>query len=159
MKSGKQQQQGAALVIGLVMLTVLTLLTASSMTSSTLSLRMADNVKQQDIASQAAESALMQALTSTAPFTLDGTVVLNSPVREQMNFTYQGDGDDAGTATSQVRTFLRERLGASEGCEIDDSKFGSGGCVHQHFLMNTVTTSGRGGSQSQNMGFYIRVPN
>ncbi len=160
MKSGKQQQQGAALVIGLVMLTVLTLLTASSMTSSTLSLRMADNVKQQDIASQAAESALMQALTSTAPFTLDGSVVLDSPVRDQMTFIYQGDGDDGpGTATSVVRTFLRDRLSPSTGCEMDDSSSGSGGCMYQHFLLNSVTTSSRGGTQNQDMGFYIRVPN
>ncbi len=152
-----KHQQGAALVIGLVLLTVLTLLTASSMTSSTLSLRMADNVKQQDIASQAAESALMQALTSTAPFTLDGTAAINSPVRDPMTFIYQGDGEGAGTATSSVRTFLRDRLSPSTGCEMDDQFFGSG-CTHQHFLMNATATSSRGGTQNQNMGFYIRVP-
>ena len=157
MTTGKQQQ-GAALVIGLVLLTVLTLLTASSMTSSTLSLRMADNVKQQDIASQASESALMRALTSTAPFALDGSVVINSPVRDPMTFTYQGDGEGSGNATTLVSTILRDRLSPATGCEMDD-QFGGSGCLHQHFLMVATTNSSRGGLQRQNMGFYIRVPN
>ena len=156
MNSGKHQQQGAALVIGLVLLTVLTLLTASSMTSSTLSLRMADNVKQQDIASQATESALMQALTSTTPFTLTSGSVFNAPVRQALNFEYLGEG--SGTANTTVRTFLQDRLSPSTGCEMDD-QFGGSGCLHQHFEMRAATTSNRGSTQNQNMGFYIRVPN
>ncbi|MFK8032127.1 MAG: PilX N-terminal domain-containing pilus assembly protein [Gammaproteobacteria bacterium] len=151
-----QQQKGAALVIGLVLLTVLTLLTASSMTTSTLSLRMADNVKQQDIASQAAESALMRALTSNAPFLLAGGLQINDPVREDFTFTYNGNG--SGAATSTVSTLLKDRLSPSTGCEMDDQQGGSG-CTHQHFVMNAATASSRGGSKTQSMGFYIRVPN
>ena len=154
--AGHQRQQGAALVIGLVLLTVLTLLTASSMTSSTLSLRMADNVKQEDIASQAAESALMQALTSTVPFLLDGTVALDGPVRAPFTYPYPATG--TGAVNTVVSTLLRDRLSPATGCEMDD-QLGGSGCTYQHFVMNAVTTSGRGGSQTQNMGFYIRVPN
>ena len=155
MKTSLQQQSGAALVIGLVLLTVLTLLTASSMTSSTLSLRMADNVKQQDIASQAAESALMLQLISNAPFTLNGTVQINESVRgDPIAVAY----DDAGTATTIVETFLRDRLSPSTGCEMDDQRGGSG-CTHQHFRVDALATSNRGGTSTQSMGFYIRVPN
>ncbi len=154
--ANSSSQQGAALVIGLVLLTVLTLLTASSMTSSTLSLRMADNVKQQDIAAQAAESALMRALTSTVPFTLDGSVLLDGEVRAPLEYNYNGTG--AGTASTTITTILRDRLSPSTGCEMDDS-LGSSGCTHQHFEMQATTTSSRGGTQNQNMGFYIRVPN
>lgn len=152
----RTSQRGAALVIGLVLLTVLTVLTASSMTSSTLSLRMADNVKQQDVAFQAAESALMQALTSPTPFTLDGTVLLDQFVREDMVFSYTGNG--AGSAETVVRTVLRDRLSADFGCEENGAVFSSG-CTHQHFRMEAETSSGRGGTDEQAMGFYIRVPN
>lgn len=155
MHTTKHSQQGAALVIGLVLLTVLTLLTASSMNTSTLSLRMADNVKQQDVAFQAAESALMQALTSPAPFTLDGTVNIDEVVRDSMSFTYSGNG--SGAAETTVNTFLRDKLSPSTGCEMDDSFFGSG-CAYQHFQMTAETTSNRGGADDQTMGFYIRVP-
>lgn len=158
LSAGHQGQQGAALVIGLVLLTVLTLLTASSMSSSTLSLRMADNVKQADIASQASESALMRSLTSTAPYyTLSG-VALNDPVRDPITYPYPATG--TGAVSTVVSTLLRDRLSPTTGCEMDDQRRGSG-CTYQYFEMNAVTTStsSRGATQTQNMGFYIRVPN
>ncbi len=157
LSAGHQRQQGAALVIGLILLTVLTLLTASSMSSSTLSLRMADNVKQADIASQASESALMRSLTSTAPYTLSG-VALGGSVRDPITYPYPATG--TGAVSTVVSTLLRDRLSPTTGCEMDDQLRGSG-CTYQHFEMNAVTTStsSRGATQTQNMGFYIRVPN
>ncbi|MEM7083575.1 MAG: PilX N-terminal domain-containing pilus assembly protein [Pseudomonadota bacterium] len=150
------RQRGAALLMGLILLTVLTLLSLSSMTQSTLSLRMADNVKQEDIAAQAAESALMQALTSTAPFNMDGSVLINEQVRDPLEFDYLNDG--ISTASTTVTTILRDKLPGS-GCSLN-SEFGSpDGCTYQHFQMNAIGTSGRGGTQNQNMGFYIQVPN
>ena len=50
------RQQGAVLVMALVMLTVLTLIGVSSMSSSTLELKVAGNTQQHDIAFQAAQS-------------------------------------------------------------------------------------------------------
>ncbi|MGD2160098.1 MAG: pilus assembly PilX N-terminal domain-containing protein, partial [Gammaproteobacteria bacterium] len=50
------KQQGAVLVMALVMLTVLTLIGVSSMSSSTLELKVAGNTQQHDIAFQAAQS-------------------------------------------------------------------------------------------------------
>ena len=52
------RQQGAVLVMALVMLTVLTLIGVSSMSSSTLELKVAGNTQQHDIAFQAAQSVI-----------------------------------------------------------------------------------------------------
>ena len=61
MKYKKQyikKQQGAVLVMALVMLTVLTLIGVSSMSSSTLELKVAGNTQQHDVAFQAAQSVI-----------------------------------------------------------------------------------------------------
>ena len=52
------KQQGAVLVMALVMLTVLTLIGVSSMSSSTLELKVAGNTQQHDTAFQAAQSVI-----------------------------------------------------------------------------------------------------
>ena len=70
----QRRQSGAALIVGLILLAILTVLTATSMNSSTLSLRMADNVKQADLAFKAAESVLNNQFYSGGPLTLDGTI-------------------------------------------------------------------------------------
>lgn len=53
-----QRQQGAALIVGLVMMVVLTLLAVSSMNTATLELTMASNNQEQENAFQAAETAV-----------------------------------------------------------------------------------------------------
>ena len=53
-----KNQQGAVLVMALVMLTVLTLIGVSSMSSSTLELKVAGNTQQHDIAFQAAQTVI-----------------------------------------------------------------------------------------------------
>ncbi|MDQ7015615.1 MAG: PilX N-terminal domain-containing pilus assembly protein, partial [Gammaproteobacteria bacterium] len=57
-----QQQQGAALMVGLVMLLVLTLLGVSNMRMTTLELRMSANTQNRNQAFQAAASAIAPAL-------------------------------------------------------------------------------------------------
>jgi type IV pilus assembly protein PilX len=52
------RQRGAALIVGLVMMVVLTLLAVSSMNTATLELLMARNNQEQENAFQAAESAI-----------------------------------------------------------------------------------------------------
>lgn len=56
--SPRQRQQGAALIMGLVLLLIMTLLGISSMRSTTLQERMAGAMHDQNLALQAAESAL-----------------------------------------------------------------------------------------------------
>ena len=54
----KYQQQGAALVVGLIVLLIMTLLGISSMSASTAELKMASNLQTQDTGFQAVETAI-----------------------------------------------------------------------------------------------------
>jgi len=58
-----QRQQGAALIVGLVLMTVLTLLAVSTMRTSTLELAMAGNAQYHEQATQMAESGIRDAIS------------------------------------------------------------------------------------------------
>jgi type IV pilus assembly protein PilX len=62
--SAPRRQRGAALVIGLILLLVLTILAVSGVMTSTLELRMVGNQQQQERAFQAAEIAVEEALAN-----------------------------------------------------------------------------------------------
>jgi hypothetical protein len=72
MSRGPHRQQGAALVIGLILLVVLTILAVSGVFTSTMELRMVRNTQSQEHAFQAAEVAVEDALANPvlrrAPF-------------------------------------------------------------------------------------------
>jgi type IV pilus assembly protein PilX len=83
-ESGLKRQQGAALVIGLILLVVLTILAVSGVFTSTMELRMVRNTQSQERAFQAAEVAIEDALanpvlSTSAPFNQADTAVPNSP--------------------------------------------------------------------------------
>ena len=64
--SSQQQQKGAVLIVGLIMLFVMTLISVSSMTSSVLETRMSTNFRDRQVAFQAAEAALRRGERLTA---------------------------------------------------------------------------------------------
>jgi type IV pilus assembly protein PilX len=61
---GPRRQQGAALVIGLILLVILTILAVSGVFTSTMELRMVGNTQNQERAFQAAEVAIEDALAN-----------------------------------------------------------------------------------------------
>ncbi|MGH8242991.1 MAG: PilX N-terminal domain-containing pilus assembly protein, partial [Steroidobacteraceae bacterium] len=63
---GPVRQNGAALVIGLVLLVVLTILAVSGVFGATMEMRMAANAQLQERAFQAAEVAIEEALANPA---------------------------------------------------------------------------------------------
>jgi type IV pilus assembly protein PilX len=78
------RQQGAALVVGLILLLVLTILAVSGVFTSTMELRMVRNTQTQERAFQAAEVAVEDALanpvlSTSATFTQPTIAVPNSP--------------------------------------------------------------------------------
>jgi type IV pilus assembly protein PilX len=80
---GFQRQQGAALVVGLILLLVLTILAVSGVFTSTMELRMVRNTQSQERAFQAAEVAIEDALanpvlSTSAAFSQGDTAVPNS---------------------------------------------------------------------------------
>jgi type IV pilus assembly protein PilX len=81
--TGYQRQQGAALVVGLILLLVLTILAVSGVFTSTMELRMVRNTQSQERAFQAAEVAVEDALanpvlSTSAGFSQGTTDVPNS---------------------------------------------------------------------------------
>jgi type IV pilus assembly protein PilX len=81
---GARRQQGAALVIGLILLVVLTILAVSGVFTSTMELRMVGNNQNQERAFQAAEVAVEDALgnpvlSTSAVFNQATVAVPNSP--------------------------------------------------------------------------------
>ena len=81
---GPRRQQGAALVIGLILLVVLTILAVSGVFTSTMELRMVRNTQSQEHAFQAAEVAIEDALanpvlSTSAAFNQATIAVPNSP--------------------------------------------------------------------------------
>jgi len=77
-------QQGAALVVGLILLVVLTILAVSGVFTSTMELRMVRNTQSQERAFQATEVGIEDALanpvlSTSAPFNQGTTAVPNSP--------------------------------------------------------------------------------
>jgi type IV pilus assembly protein PilX len=76
----RPRQQGAALVVGLILLLVLTILAVSGVVTSTFELRNVANQQQQERAFQAAEVAVERALTTAVATTSTPTVVARTPV-------------------------------------------------------------------------------
>jgi type IV pilus assembly protein PilX len=81
---GNHRQQGAALVIGLILLLVLTILAVSGVFTSTMELRMVRNTQSQERAFQAAEVAIEDALanpvlSTSTPFNQATVAVPNQP--------------------------------------------------------------------------------
>lgn len=97
MNPGFRRQQGAALVIGLILLVVLTILAVSGVFTSTMELRMVRNTQSQEHSFQAAEVAIEDALanpvlSTSAVFNQATIDVPNSPGDQysyQMQFVGQ----------------------------------------------------------------------
>ncbi len=80
-----QKQQGAALIVGLILLVVITILAISGMNTATTELAMARNDQNQENAFQAAETGLEQALglgsfSTSANITVTREISLNESV-------------------------------------------------------------------------------
>jgi hypothetical protein len=88
-----QRQRGAALIVGLVLMTVLTLLAVSTMRTSTLELVMAGNAQYHEQATQLAETGIQDAISRIN----NGDIALDATDGWLMNFSEviltQGGGE------------------------------------------------------------------
>ena len=98
------KQQGAVLVMALVMLTVLTLIGVSSMSSSTLELKVAGNTQQHDIAFQAAQSIIDVAASEDPANTNNYQVFKTDPAQAGFKQIINYASSD-GEASAQAETF------------------------------------------------------
>ena len=110
-----EEQKGAVLVMALVMLTVLTLIGVSSMSSSTLELKVASNTQQHDIAFNAAQT-VIDITASEDPMNTNNYQVFISdpddPLFEQIINYASADGE----ANAQAATYwvgCKKNIGSS----------------------------------------------
>ena len=122
----KNRQSGAALVVGLVLLVVVTVLAVSGMNTATTELAMARNDQNYENAFQAAESGLDQSL-SQQPFNPGAPVVLVQNL----------NANDTVTATIQFED--------SSVAPADSAYSWGSGIMAHHFIATSVAQSKRAG--------------
>lgn len=137
------KQRGAALVVGLILLMVLTVLGVSGMNTSTLELTMASNAQFQQDAFQAAETGIDIAIESRGYSTVPNAPGNFIPV------TPLGDG----TYTTQAVTTFQQTtpvpdLGFSGGEGVQ------GGIQAFHFDVVSIGIGPRGATSTHNQSFY-----
>jgi type IV pilus assembly protein PilX len=134
--SPRTSERGAALVVGLVMLLVLTVLGVSGMNTATLELVMANNTQSQQTAFQAAETAIDLAVGNGTFLTSVPTNFLSGGSRAVMNCV----------ATTPVPD-IAFSMGAP-----------SGSAQAYHFDVVAVGTGPRNSVGTHNQSFYIVGP-
>lgn len=140
------RQRGAALVVGLILLLVLTLLAISGMSTATLELQMTGNQQFSQNAFQAAETGIDRALasgnfTTVAPVVVTATAVPGSTT-ESFN-TRTEFNDDNGVTPVPAGGFS---LGVS------------GGFQAYHFDVTSTGTSSRNATSTHVQSFYVVGP-
>lgn len=140
------RQRGAALVVGLILMLVMTVLGVSGMNTATLELTMAGNAQSQQDAFQAAETGIDIAISQGNFATIaDGFVEPTSI----------GEEDDV--VTTEARTRFQQTT------PVPDIAFsmgvGGGGVQAFHFEVVAVGRGPRNALSTHNQNFYIVGPN
>lgn len=133
-----QAQRGAALIVGLVLLLVMTLLGVAAMRTSTLQLVMAGNSQYSQLAFQAAESGIEN------EFNAGG---LTTTLNRDENYDL-GDGTEVDTHIEYTSSTAVPSGGYS---------IGAGFQAH-HFEIRAIGTAPRGATSIHRQGLYIVGP-
>lgn len=131
-----RRQNGAALIIGLLLLLVLTVFAVTAMSTSTLELTLAGNNQFSEDAFQAAESAI------EAEF-LQGESAPGLP--RSNDYTFNGVSTASTTTAYQVT-----RL-APPGYSLTEYQ-------SDHYLITSVGSSGKNASSTNQQGFFVVIP-
>lgn len=136
----KNQQSGAALVVGLIMLLVLTVLGVSGMNTTVVERRMANNMQVAQNAYQASQTGIERAINAGAFNTGVAVVAPNAEI-------LAGSGNFVATTT----TFIEATL--AEGGSIGD-----GGFLAYHFTIQSNGTSANNATSNQIQEFFVEGP-
>jgi len=139
------REAGAALVIGLILLLVLTVLAISGVVTSTLELRMVSNQQQQERSFQAADTGVERAMAS-AVFSTTGTVTqARAPI------------EPAATDSDEFEYTLQFAAESSMPTVPTGYSLGSGFQAY-HFVVDASGYSSGGAESDHTQGFYIVGP-
>jgi len=161
-----QRQSGVALVVGLLLLLVLTILAISGMTTATLELQMAGNEQYQERAFQAAEAGVEQAMaagiytTSVAAVAGQYTYPVvgePEPIRGEGLQTADCD-DQSGETAGQCEYFIRFDQAAGT-TPVPGGGYSLGtGLQAYHFVVDSFGVAERGAQSGHTQSFYIIGP-
>jgi type IV pilus assembly PilX-like protein len=135
--NNKRQQSGAALVIGLIILLVMTLLGVSSMNSSRTELKIAANIQNKSVAFQTAETATQRVIVN--PATKWGNILTTQ------TFSYAPSGENFSASTNMKFIDCRNN---PEGYSLegdgvaDGSGSGNRAVIHQLRSVGSKNASG-----------------
>lgn len=117
-----QRQEGAVLVVALILLVVLTMLGISAIESTKLETRMAANTEEYNRTFQMAEAGLVQTISGKSKTELQGFAVENEFIRQPDIKLQDADGNDLeGRAECCLMKPKAERQGLVEGSGTDTS--------------------------------------
>jgi type IV pilus assembly protein PilX len=144
MSASPKKQSGAAMVVGLIVLLIMTLLGVSSMGSMTTELKMAANVQNQNTAFQAATAAIEAIKADPAiNWVDDASSVIGNPITSQPATNYKVSKDNS-LATTQATIVY-------SGCKSvvsGDSLTAEGGSM---FLVHEIQVTGQALNSSNNV--------
>jgi hypothetical protein len=141
--ASRTSQQGAALVVGLILMLVLTVLGISGMNTATLELVMANNTQSQQSAFQAAETGIDRAI-GAPDFPTNAPVPFPLAPLGDGTYSTQSVMDCVTTTWVPDRSFS---MGA-----------GTAGAQAYHFDVVSVGTGPRNATATHNQSFYIVGP-
>jgi type IV pilus assembly protein PilX len=162
----RTKQSGAALVVGLLLLLVLTILAISGITTATLELQMAGNEQYQERAFQAAEAGIEQAMAAgvytTDPATIaaqyNNPTSLEPTVKRGAGTQIAECADQSAAVTDQCEYFLRFDQAAGI-TPVPGGGYSLGtGLQAYHFIVDAVGVAQRGAQSEHTQSFYIIGP-
>ena len=162
----KSRQSGAALVVGLLLLLVLTILAISGMTTATLELQMAGNEQYQERAFQFAEAGVEQAMAAGV-FTTDPAAAaaqFDDPTSPDPT-PIRGEGTQIANCANQsvddedqCEYFMRFDQAAGV-TPVPGGGYSLGtGLQAYHFVVESVGVAERGAQSEHTQSFYIIGP-
>ena len=160
-----RRESGAALVVGLILLLVLTLLAISGMTTASLELQMAGNEQYQKRAFEAADAGVEQAMaagvynTNVTVGTYDNPAAINPvPERGAGQPIANCDEVDSPTDAEQCEYFLRFDQQSGQ-TVVPGGGYSIGtGFEAYHFVIDSYGVAERGGSAEHRQSFYVVGP-
>jgi type IV pilus assembly protein PilX len=132
------RQRGAALVVGLIMLVIVTLLAIGGMNTAALELIMAGNEQYRQKAFAASEAGIEVGLTKVATVVQDGK-------------DHEATGDAPGADSGEKYTTQSRYLGD----DLNIPGFSSGKFVGFHYQITSTGTSARGAQSLQQQGAFV----
>ena len=161
----RTRQSGAALIVGLIMLLVLTLLAVSGMTTASLELLMAGNMQYQERSFQAADAGVEQALT-TGVYNTNVTTGSYDDVTALNPVPVRGTGDpvqncaepDDPEPAEECEYFVRFDMQAGQ-TPVPGGGYSLGtGFEAYHFVVDSFGTAERGAQSHHQQSFYVVGP-